>query len=255
MKANRCLCLLIGLLPWACSSSSGLAVDGGGVSPDSGTAGAKLPAPPLLRQFESGAEAMSEAARGLLPGHQARWDVAQSAYTADAALWPEVRPMVAAAGVAAATLDTIEAALRAYALDVQEKRQRDAETDANKITNAVPDLFDPFQYNAPTDTLRLDGTFRQLQIEAEFADWQNSQKWLDDTSTVWKRLKVLVEPAAPGRADLMGALTVVKDMEAVLAEAQRLIAAGTHTADDATALVNQAQLGLDLTDVCEQIFK
>ncbi len=138
---------------------------------------------------------------------------------------------------------------------MQDQRQRDAETDANKITNAVPDLFDSYEYNAPTDTLRLDGTFRQLQIEAEFADWSNAQKWLDETGAVWRRLKGVVEPAAPGRADLMGAVTVVKDMEAVLAEAQRLISAATHSADDATALVSQAQRGLDLTDVCEQIFK
>ena len=255
MNRIRLLCLLIGLLPGACSSGSSSSVDGGGVSPDAGSPGVRVPAPPLLRQFESGAEAMSEAARGLLPAHQARWDVAQSAYAADAALWPQVRPMVAAAGVAMATLEGIEAALMAYAQDVQDQRQRDAETDANKITNAVPDLFDSYEYNAPTDTLRLDGTFRQLQIEAEFADWSNAQKWLDETVAVWSRLKGVVEPAAPGRADLMGAVTVVKDMEAVLAEAQRLISAATHSADDATALVSQAQRGLDLTDVCEQIFK
>src|SRR5260370_41792519 len=140
MNRIRLLCLLIGLLPGACSSGSSPSVDGGGVSPDAGSPGVRVPAPPLLRQFESGAEAMSEAARGLLPAHQARWDVAQEAFAADAALWPQVRPMVAAAGVAMATLEGIEAALTGYAQDGQDQRQRDAATDANKITNALPPL-------------------------------------------------------------------------------------------------------------------
>src|SRR5258708_33738980 len=97
MNRIRLLCLLIGLLPGACSSGSSSSVDGGGVSPDAGSPGVRVPAPPLLRQFESGAEAMSEAARGLLPAHQGPWDVAQSAYTADAALWPTAQPTGAAA--------------------------------------------------------------------------------------------------------------------------------------------------------------
>ena len=242
------------LLALAACGSSAAPTDGGAVAaPDGGAA--KPPAPPSLRQFESGAEAMSDAPRGILPAHVPNWEMAQAAYLTNAQLWPEVKTAVLAVGASATTIGSIEAALAAYAKDVAEKRQREAESDANIITGAVPDLFDRFTYSAPTDSLRLDGTFRQLQIEAEYSDWAKAAKALDDTKLVWQRMKPLVQGQAPSRPDLMGSVTVVADTDAAIDRAQALIAKAEHAPEDAASLSVEAQKGLDLVDVCEQIFK
>jgi hypothetical protein len=133
-------------------------------------------------------------------------------------------------------------------------KQRDAETDANRVTRAVPDLFDLFFYEAPTDTLRLDGTFRQLQIDAEYADWTVCQKDLGDTRTVWNRLKPAITTQAPSRPDVIGSGTVVQDVESVLTAVQALVVDDGGLATDTINMEIQAQRGLDLVDVCEQIF-
>ncbi|HEV3192290.1 MAG TPA: hypothetical protein VGY54_17380, partial [Polyangiaceae bacterium] len=143
--AITALATAYGLSNVACSSSS---------PPDTGSS-TKSASPANLRQFESGAEAMSEAARGVLPAHVPDWPTAQAAYMADAQLWQQLRAPVLAAGASMTTIRAIEAALSAYTTDVSTQNQRAAETDANKITLAVPDLFDFFVYPAPTDTLRL----------------------------------------------------------------------------------------------------
>jgi hypothetical protein len=153
------------------------------------------------------------------------------------------------------TIRAIEAALSAYTTDVSTQNQRAAETDANKITLAVPDLFDFFVYPAPTDTLRLDGTFRQLQIGAEYSDWAECQTWLDTTKTVWGRLKPLVQAQVPNGLSVTGAATVVADVEATLHASQLLITDKGATSTDSVDVEAQAQKGLDETDTCEQIFK
>jgi hypothetical protein len=215
----------------------------------------KSASPPNLRQFESGAEAMSEAARGVLPAHVPDWPTAQAAYDADAQLWQQLKAPILAAKANMASISAIEAALAAYATDVARQNQRAAETDANKITLAVPDLFDLFIYPAPTDTLRLDGTFRQLQIGAEYSDWAECQTWLDDTKTVWSRLKPLVQAQVPMGLSVAGAVTVVADVDATLQTIQLLIIDKGAKSTDSADLDAQAQKGLDETDTCEQIFK
>jgi hypothetical protein len=208
----------------------------------------------VLRQFESGAEAMSESARGALPAHVADWQGAQDAVAADTALWTQVKPLVVAAGAKMATVAEIESALASYQADVTAQKQREAESDGNRITKAVPDLFDLFSYAAPTDTLRLDGTFRQLQIDAEFADWASCEKDLDDTRAVWARLAPLVGPVAAMRPDIAGAVTVVKDVDANLQLIQTFLTQDAGGATEVADLEVQAQTGLDQTDTCEQVF-
>jgi hypothetical protein len=228
----------------------------------SGTSG-KAPSPPNLRQFESDAEAMSENASpaqlsASTPAAAPDWTVAQGSYDQAAALWQQLKPVVLAAGPnadAMAQVTAIDQALAAYATDVAAKKPREAATDANKITLAVPTLFDLFSYPAPTDTLRLDGTFRQLQIEAQFGDWPASQKALDDTKAVWARLKPLAGAQAPKRPDMPAAATLLTDVDDTIAASQALITDAGAKASDSVDLQLQAQEGLDLVDVAEQIFK
>jgi hypothetical protein len=258
-----CMRAWCGLVLAACSSSTPAsptdAGAGGEAAPPEAGADAtgdagKPPSPAILRSFESGAEAMSESARGGLPAHVADWQGAQDAYIADSALWQQVKPVVVVAGAKPATIREIESALAAFQGDVMGQMQRAAESDANRITLAVPDLFDLFTYAAPTDTLRLDGTFRQLQIDAEFSDFANCQKDLDDTIAVWTRLKPLVAAQAPTRTDVMGAATVVQDVDGNLQLIQTFLTQDAGGATESADVEVQAQTGLDQTDICEQVF-
>ncbi len=265
-KEHRLLAFGAALAVGACSSSSSstpaAASDASAQAPDA--SGGKLDSPATLRQFESGAEAMSEGPRGVLPGHVPDWAAAQAAYDADFALWqtgvpdagiPPLRPTLVAAGVPTATLTAIDAALAAYKVDLMQQDQRAAENDGNKITKTVPDAFDYFTYGAPSDTLRLDGTFRQLQIDAEYSDWAACANDLRDTQAVWANLKSKVAAKAPSRPDITGSATVVADVDATLQAAQALIADDGGMATDVASLEVQAQKGLDETDTCEQVFK
>jgi hypothetical protein len=197
---------------------------------------------------------MSEAPEGALPAHVPDWVGAQAAHDSTATLWGQVKPLVVAAGAQTATITEIESALAAYEADLTGRSQRGAETDANRITLAVPDLFDLFAYQAPTDTLRLDGAFRQLQIEAEYSDWAKARTDLDATRTVWNRLRPAVVAKAPSRPDIIGSATVAADVESALTGGQALIADDGGLPTDSVNLEIQAQRGLDLVDVCEQIF-
>jgi hypothetical protein len=229
----------------------------------SGSSGGRPPSPPDLRQFESDAEAMSENASpaqtsSTTPAAAPDWTVAMGSHDQAAALWQRLQPVIAAAGPDAAAqsaMTTIDAALAAYASDVAAHKAREAATDANRITLAVPALFDLFSYPAPTDTLRLDGTFRQLQIDAQYADWAACSKDLGDTRDVWARLKPLAAMQVPKRPDMPMAATLLDDLDSTLSASQALIADSGAKPDDSVKLQAQAQAGLDLVDVAEQIFK
>ena len=247
-----CAALTTAMTLLGCSSSTRAGADSGSGSEADG---GKPASPATLRQFESGAEAMSESARGTLPGHIPDWPTAKMAYVEDNTLWQGLKAQLNSAGATAATLRAIDAALAAYAIDLSNMDQRGAETDANKITIAIPDAFDVFTYTAPTDTLRLDGGFRELQIDAEYSDWAGCANALEATITIWTRLKVPVAAQAPKRPDIAGSATVVADVDATIQGAQAIIADDGGVALDSANLEQLAQKGLDQTDTCEQIFK
>jgi hypothetical protein len=257
-------CFFAALVLSACSSSNpatgndggSLAEAGGRMDAGGGAEAGKTPSPPELRQFESSAEAMSSCPLPDPAHMHAAWDGCQSTHDSAVMLWEGLKPTLLAAGVPATMISQIDGFLMIYNGDVAAKNTRSAETDANKITSAIPDVFDFFYYNAPTDTLRLDGTFRQMQIDAEYSDWANAQNDLDATKAIWTgHLKAVVAAQAPTRADITGSQTVVADVDATLVSAQMLISHDGGTPSDSAQLVQIAQNGLDETDTCEQIFK
>ena len=125
----------------------------------------KPPAPVALRSFESAAEGIGDAAR--VPD----WNKTEGVLHQAQATWMQLAPQLRAAGAVAATLALVDDTLARAMTDVAARRQRAAETDANTVTLAVPDFFDLYSYPVPSDVLRGDGVFRQLQIEAEYSDW------------------------------------------------------------------------------------
>jgi hypothetical protein len=254
-------CFFGALVLSACSSATPVTGNdaGGGGEAGAGAEGGKAPSPPELRQFESSAEAMSTCPLPDPAHMHVAWDGCRSTHDSAVILWDRLKPTLKAAGVPADKITAIDGLLTIYNGDVSAKGTRDAETDANKITSAVPDLFDSFFYNAPTDTLRVDGTFRQMQIDAEYSDWAGAQTDLDATKAIWSGkmngLKDAVTAQAPLRKDIAGSQTVVADIDATLVSAQMLISHDGGTPSDSAQLVQVAQNGLDETDTCEQIFK
>jgi hypothetical protein len=254
MNANVTVGIWGALLLAGCSSPSSSPAAAAISPPDGGTVvttdGGGISAPPNLRQFESNAEGLSdsckiEPSRGL-----PNWTQATGLLEQSREIWIGLRSELAANGAPATELTAIDDALSAYGEDVTAQTSRKCETDANTITLVVPDLFDLFAYPAPSDTLRLDGTFRQLQIDGEYSDWTAAAVDLPKVTDVWTRLKPLVAAPALRRPDIQGSTTVVADMGAALGGCSDHI-----TAMSSRGLAARAQDGLDLTDVSEQVFK
>jgi hypothetical protein len=219
----------------ACSASHGAI----------GAADASKPyAPTTLRSFESAAEGISDAAK--TPDLAKALAVLGEAQTTWAALVPQLQ----ASGATSARLHAIDTLLQKSASDIQAQSQRAVETDGNAISLAVPDFFDLFSYLVPSDVLRGDGVFRQLQIEAEYSDWTTGQADLQAVQQVWQRLKPLVVDKAPSRPDIPGASTVAADVDNAVMRCR-----DAFGARDSATLQTAAQDGLDLVDIVEQIFK
>ena len=222
----------------ACTSPSGSGGDGG--APDA----AKPFAPATLRSFESAAEGVSDAAK--VPDFAKAQSVLGEAQTT----WNALVPQLQAAGASNAKLQAVDGLLQRAAADIGARTQRAVETDGNTVSLTVPDFFDLYSYAVPTDVLRGDGVFRQLQIEAEYSDWAMAATDLQAVQQVWARLEPMVAEQAPRRPDIMGAATLAADLDGDVMRCQSALAA-----KDSAALQTAAQDGLDLVDVAEQIFK
>lgn len=240
-----------------CSSSSssspnGDAGGGGGgdagqdapASDGGGDAGGKLAAPTELRALESNSETMSDACK------IADYGKAQGIYGEATTNWAALKPKAQAAGASAALMAKIDGQITKVGADISGKLQRQCETDANAITLTVPDLFDLFTFAVPSDALRGDGVFRQLQIDGEYSDWTAAAADLAPTEAVWARLRPLCAAQAPKRPDVPKTDTVVADMDKAVQKCKDAVAA-----KDATALQAEAQNGLDYIDTIETMFK
>lgn len=228
------------------ASGDDAGVDAATDSPVGGDAGdAGKPAAPLgLRAFETDAEGISDACK------VGDWTKAQGVLGEGNANWTSLKPQVQAAGAAPSLVSKFDSWLTTVASDVSSKSQKACESDANAMTLAVPDLFDLYSWPVPSDALRGDGVFRQLQIDGEYSDWMPTSPDLDATKAVWSRLKPLAQAQAPKRPDIPGSSTVVADMDAAIQGCATAIGA-----KDAAGLQSSAQSGLDRIDTIEQIFQ
>lgn len=201
-------------------------------------------APTQLRSFESNAEGISDACK--VKDFTKAGAILGEAKTN----WMALKPQVVTAGATATIVTKIDDTLTKITTDIGAMMQRACESDANVVTLAVPDLFDLFFYPVPSDALRGDGVFRQLQIDGEYADFTAATPDLAATKAVWTRLRPLAAAQAPTRADIPGAATVVPDMDKAIADCETAIGA-----NNAAALQTAAQAGLDAIDTVETIFK
>ncbi len=234
------------------SSSNPSPADAGGVldatpdaTQDAGPdTGGKPIAPTQLRAFESNAEGISDACK------VADYTKAQGVLGEANTNWNTIKPLVGPAGASAALIAKIDAQLSKMAADITGKLQRECESDANAATLTIPDLFDFYTFAVPSDALRGDGVFRQLQIDSEYKDFTAAVRDLASTKMVWARLRPLAVVQASKRSDVPGTGTVVADMDKAIQKCEAAI-----TAMDPAALGTEAQNGLDYIDTVETMFK
>ena len=241
------LVLSVALTTIACSSATpgtpGPGVDAGPAdAPITKDAGNQAPA--NLRSFESNAEGISDACKASdFVKAKAILDQAKSN-------WSTIKPLALAAGTPQTVVDKVEATLTIVTTEIAGSKKRDCETDANVLTLVIPDIFDHFTYAVPSDALRGDGVFRQLQIDSEYSDFTTADADLAAANAVWVRLRPVTVTQAPKRLDIPGAGTVVADTDATLTECKTAIAN-----KDVATLATASQAGLDEIDTIETIFK
>ncbi len=243
--------LLLVAVTLGCSSSPAAPASGADAAADAPLAdtsvvdSGKPYAPANLRSFESNAEGIGDNCK-IVAFVKAKAILGQAN-----ANWATLRPQVQAAGAGAALIKQADDLLAKLALDLgTSPDQRACETDANALSLTVPDMFDFYTFNVPSDVLRGDGVFRQLQIDGEYLDWANAPKDLATTKALWVKLKPVVAAQAPTRLDIPGAATVVADTDKTIGDCDTAV-----TAKDSIGLQTAGQAGLDEIDVSETIFK
>lgn len=224
------------------AADSGLG-DTGAVDMGSGDAAAR-PAPTDLSSFESNAEGIGVAAMAK--------DFTKAKAILDSAngTWATLRAVLVKDGAKGDALARVDDALAKLKVDLAAPLAKDAEYHANQISLIVPDFFDLYTFAVPSEALRLDAWFRELQIDGEYADLTKGASSLAAAKASWAKLKPTTAPKAAPRSDLPGATTVVADLDKVLADLDAAFAAKT-----APTVVTLAQTGLDLVDVVEAVFK
>ena len=224
----------------AAPADAGSAADAS--TPDEGI---RSTVPTHLQAMERNAEGLSEKAA------IDDWPTAQAILDQAKAHWVIAGPDAKAKGGKQATLDAIGGALASLTTDVSNKASRATQTRANSISMNVPDLFELYTDPIPSDALRLDSAFRQLQIDVTFDDYAAGKADVAKLKEIWLRLRPLAVPAAARRteAEITGSSTVIRDVDACTAAAD----AAVNSASKADGL-SQAQRGLDLVDVVEHLF-
>lgn len=241
LVAQRVCTVAVAVLA-GCSSASAPVASTDATTDDSIT-GPSLPL--YLRSFESDAEAMGDAARAN------DWTKASGVLGEATTNWQKVKPQVVTDGARGTTVQSIDDALHRYTADVAAKDAHAGETDANAISLVVPDLFDLYpSWPVPSDALRFDALFRSVQIDGEWNAFDLAPTDHSNVVTLWTRFRDRVASQAATRGDIPGAGTVASDLDATIAAEKSAI-----DARDGAGVVAQSQHGLDLVDVCEQVFE
>jgi hypothetical protein len=162
--------------------------------------------------------------------------------------WPEAKSDADAHGGATMAQRAIEDAIGKLAMDVAAHASQAAQVDANAVSLSIADLFELYAPAVPPEVLRLDARFRGLQIDADFASWGTAASDAGSLAASWQRVKPLVASAAPKRAGVKGAATLVADMDGTI---DALSAALKN--EDGAGAAEQAERGLDLVDVVESV--
>src|SRR5262249_16827031 len=94
------------------------------------------------------------------------------------------------------------------------KDQKSATSAANQVGLPVPELFDVFHPDIPTEVVRMDATFRQIGLDAHFSSWSGVVADVASIKKDWTNAKPTVAARAPMCHRVGGTATVVGDIDA-----------------------------------------
>lgn len=168
-----------GASPAASSSSST------GASP---AAGDTLP-PTQLDSIESDAEGIADdaAARD--------WTAAQEKVEDIQANFSDLRPILASAGVPAAAISSLGAAVDNLSTSVGMQKGYDASVQANAVCKCLPELYDHYKTVVPTDVIRVKYLMREITLNVENLDWSTAANNCSAASNLWGGLKEKLDSA------------------------------------------------------------
>ncbi|MCB9777881.1 MAG: hypothetical protein H6742_04900 [Alphaproteobacteria bacterium] len=171
-------------------------------------------------------------------------DFAELATTADGidSAWAAYRDTASADGASAALLDEMDVAV-AGLLDVSggSPTAVEAARAANAVSAPMPELYRLYDPPIPPEVLALDYLGREVVLDAMDDDFGAAVVDVDTVATTWAGLEPTVLDAG-GDAE-------AADFSASVARMQEL-AQGT----DAQALIDEANVNLELVDVLEGLF-
>jgi hypothetical protein len=127
--------------------------------------------------------------------------------------------------------------------------QKASATLANIVGLTVPALFDYFKPEIPIEVVRMDATFRQVGLDAHFADWSAEQADVASVATDWNNARAAVSKRAPTCHRVGGTETVVGDIDESVAALQ-----SAATGKDATTAEKESENGALEIDTLELLF-
>ncbi len=231
----------VGLVVVACSSS--------GAAPPAAapTTGGVVPAD--LRDVERDGEGLVTTTFGSFPDYRADWPRAASVLGLLKQVWTRAKaanPSLPAPAVASIDKAIVELDAGIVAMD-----QARAAQAANQVGLACPALFDFFHPDAPQGVLRMDAVFRQVALDAKFADTAAVTKDVASLMTDYGATKDAVAARVPTCHRVGGTATVGNDIETTLANMQ---AALRKSPVDLMTIEQESENGATEVDTLELLF-
>jgi hypothetical protein len=117
------------------------------------------------------------------------WSSAQDKVTSISNSLNELQPVLDSTKVSQETISGITGAVNGLAGAVAAKKQYDALSQANLITEFIPDIADHYVTGVPSDVMRLGYLARELMLDIRYEDWTSAADDLNAAEGVWIRTK------------------------------------------------------------------
>ncbi|MDB5217038.1 MAG: Multiple EGF-like-domain protein 3 precursor [Myxococcaceae bacterium] len=238
--------LAAGLVVVACSSSKS---GGTAATNDGGAASTAGTVPADLRDVERDGEGLVTTTFGSYPDYKADWARAASVLGLLQQVW--TRAKAQNPGLPAGAVTMVDTAIADLDAGINAMDQKKAAQAANQVGLACPPLFDFFHPDAPQGILRMDAVFRQVGLDAKFADPATVAKDVTSLETDYAATKDAINVRAPMCHRVGGTATVTGDIETSLANIKAALA---KNPPDLTVVEQESENGALEIDTLELLF-
>jgi hypothetical protein len=235
--------IAVGFIAVACSSSKSSTP---GTTPTpTPTAGGIVPSD--LRDVERDGEGLVTTTFGSYPDYKPEFARAGGVLTLLKQVW--TRGKGANPGLPAAQVKQVDDAIVNLEAGIAAQDQKKAALAANVVGLSCPELFDYFHPDAPQGILRMDAVFRQVGLDAKFADIKAVTKDVASLRSDFTATRAAITAKAPTCHRVGGTATVVGDIVASLANMEAAIAK-----NDLPTIEQESENGALEIDTLELLF-